>query len=291
MIDIFEHYNISIATGLVKPKTTSLFFDKIWLPKIENIIFDDEIPSEILFTPEDYEYYSKMFLFSSNLQCSIINDNNSIQMIDYISQGNDPLNYYDISFTSSYHRNASLKKITDNIRLRYGINITPIYINETAFNSDFYSNNENIYDNIHPIVIAMQNIPSIIEKELKWDQVLNFKKDKHSVQKLHRFRNWAQLSMNNLTKDEIVCTYEKACDDYKQALHKHGILTTIGSISLILNSTTTVIESIGSNTYQQLATGISIASGLSVFTLTQCYNYFETKKSPIAYIYDILKII
>lgn len=135
----------------------------------------------------------------------------------------------------------------------------------------------------------MENIPSIIEEKLEWEQVIAFKKDKQSVQKLHRFRNWVQTDMIKLDKNEIINVFEKACDEYNQALKKHGILTVIGALSLVLNSSASIIGNIGSDMYQQLATGISITTGLSVFTISQCYSFHETKNAPIAYIYDVLK--
>lgn len=51
MRNIFHKREISIATGLVKPKTTALFFDKIWIPELKNIIFDETIPQDFLYRP------------------------------------------------------------------------------------------------------------------------------------------------------------------------------------------------------------------------------------------------
>ena len=47
-----DNDNISIATGLVNPKTTSLFYDKIWIPDSlkDTDIYQSEygkIPSEV----------------------------------------------------------------------------------------------------------------------------------------------------------------------------------------------------------------------------------------------------
>lgn len=58
---------INIATGFVKPKTTSLFFDKIWLPEDDLIDYQEDIPSNILFKIETTKHKKRI-----KVVCSII---------------------------------------------------------------------------------------------------------------------------------------------------------------------------------------------------------------------------
>lgn len=293
--NIFSKSDISIATGLVKPKTTSLFFDKIWVPDMDNIIFDDKIPKEILYIHnfDDMDFYSLLYKYStignSFHPCQDITKTLNSLTLENVGMSHDEqvIKYSNMLFMSSFRRNKSIKLFVYDMKVTHNIDITPIYIDQSSFEDDFIAKSR--FSNGHPIVVAMENIPSIIEEKLDWEQVLDFKKDKQSVQNLRKFRNWVQIDMVNRTKDEIISIYEKAYDEYEQSLKKHGILTAIGTLSLVLDSSVSIIGNIGNDTYQQLATGISIATGLSVFTLTQCYSYFETKNSPIAYIYDVLK--
>lgn len=58
--------NDTVASGLVKPKITAIFFDKLWLPYYSNVFIDD-IPNEILLMDN-----TEGALFTENDFCSRI---------------------------------------------------------------------------------------------------------------------------------------------------------------------------------------------------------------------------
>lgn len=301
MRNVFAKKEKSIATGIVKPKTTALFFDKIWIPDFKDIIFDDQIPDSLLYKLDKFALCkSHMDKFGSCIQKNrpyeykgepfdwLCVKNSGANLSDIFNE--QEILYEDMKFKTSYHRNKGLKDFVNDMKNNYNVDITPIYIDKTSFEKDFFDYNDKLFENSNPITIAMEHIPSVIEEKLSWEQVLDFKKDKKSSKKLRNFRCWAERDLYNCTKTQIIHIYEHALDEYKQALKKHGILTTIGALSIIFNSSATIVDKIDSDFHSRLAAGITITTGLTVFTLKQAYDYYEAKNKPIAYVCDVLKI-
>jgi len=77
---------------------------------------------------------------------------------------------------------------------------------------------------------------SPIEAALTWEQVLDFRKDKTSRDKLRRFVHWLDKDMAGRSAafiaDEITCRLE----DYRAALRKHGIAAALGTLSSVVDS-------------------------------------------------------
>lgn len=319
-----KNKKLNIATGFVKPKTTSLFFDKIWLPEDEFIDYQEDIPSEILFSL-DYSSrkrrknrfdYSSFHISSmanrsapfSELDFSNFTQMNSMNLREFdfsmLSMANsiqfesvkekelesgNKIKYSDLEFISSKNRNKGIKIFTSAIKLDYGVDIVPIYIDSSSFEKDFlHPINIADYNISHPLAIAMEFIPEIIEEKLEWAQVLDIRRDKKSIKKLQKFRTWINADLLNCGRDEIEAKYSMALDEYKSALKKHGIMTTVGTFSTVFDVTATILENLESSIPISVAAGITIATGLSVFTLSQCYSYFENKNKPIAYVYDLM---
>lgn len=53
--------------------------------------------------------------------------------------------------------------------------------------------------------------------------------------------------------------------------------------------TSTIFGALNGDIATALMAGMTITSGLSVYTTDQYFNYRETKNMPIAYIYDLIK--
>ena len=128
---------------------------------------------------------------------------------------------------------------------------------------------------------------AIIEEKLKWKQVLEMRKVKKSIEKIHRFRRWVNVELGDKSKAEVIEIIEKAMDDYKFALKKHGIMTTNGGITTILSAAATLIEALSGDISTQISAGLIISGGLITYTAAQLGEYFEKKREPIALIYDL----
>ena len=294
---------ITIATGLVNPKTTSLFFDKLWIPQDKVIDYQEDIPSDVIFrldscakkiTRRSYKPFYIHTMANTSMRIEDIDfskysyQNSPIAFpIDLL--GESKIKYSNLTFKSSKNRNEGIKRLTDLVKQDYGIDIVPIYIDSCSFEFDF-EGQTGFYSqtNTNPIVIAMEFVPTIIEDKLEWDQILDIRKDKRSIMKLHNFRTWVNANLLNSSQEEIEAKYLIALDEYKEALKKHGIMTTVGAFSIVFDALATIVEHLESEINGSVAAGITVATGLSVFTFKQFYNYFENKAKPIAYVYDLI---
>lgn len=339
------------ATGFVSPKTTALFFDKIWLTDEEaernkvplslRLIFDDE--DEIIIT-NAYKDAT-----CNNICYNIAAANNALEIIDIekpgenqhslktnhfsseikgvrmgsdILEGRDVLRQIDekmarflytirtevgpdkYGFFTSFNRNEALRVITNRCR-RKGINLIPVFIEQTDFEKSLLmlglSNNMKPEDaqlkkmmkemipvrEVDTIAATIKAIPVVVEDGLSWEQVREIRKDKKSVEDLRRFRAWALQELAGKSQSEITDILGKELDDYEYALSKHGVLTTVGSFTTILSSASTIIEAIEGSQLQLAAAGFMISAGVITFTAQQIYEYFDARRHPIAYNYNI----
>jgi len=297
MMKIINQCKENIATGIVKPKTTALFFDKLWIPDgYENYDINCNIPEEIQFRinkplPMDIEYKlrTETSSFYSNPSPFIERD---IYDLGKIKELENFKEYKGKRFFSSKSRNNGLSKVVLTFKKFFNIDIIPIYLSPTQFDIDFNKKKTRINNNENPVVIiCTEQIPSILEEKLEWEQVLEFRCDKKAVEKLFRFRNWANIELLDCKREVIISKFELALDEYKNALKKHGIETIAGGFSTVLTSSAMILENIGEGINAQSSVGLSIAAGLTVFTVEKYLSFKETRNSPIAYIYDVFKLM
>lgn len=195
-------------------------------------------------------------------------------------------------FFSSKSRNSGLSKVVFTFKKYFNIDIIPIYLSPIQFGKDFNEKKTRSNNIENPVVIiCTEEIPSILEDKLEWDQVIEFRSDKKAVEKLLRFRNWANIELLDCKREVIISKYELALDEYKNALNKHGIETIFGGFSTVLTSSAMIFENIGEGLNIQSSVGFSIAAGLTVFTMEKFLSYKETRNNPVAYVYDIFKLI
>lgn len=333
--------NDTVATGLYRPKTTAILFDKLWIPsdfrhsQYGHDLGYDKIPLSVCVVEEIEESiksFNSMGMIRNALLTGKKVSNNSfkeaeidgLKIMPYVGQ-NRPFytveeDVLGLEFLFSGSRNIELKHVVNSFKRIYDIEIVPIYLGHTAFEESLlahddemaqfqlqrYKHNSEINSlfqfDLFPIPnmlefeertthnayeICISNIPTIIEEKLKWKQVLEMRKDKKSIEKIHRFRRWVNVELGDKSKAEVIEIIEKAMDDYKFALKKHGIMTTIGGITTILSSAATLIEALSGDISTQISAGLIISGGLITYTAAQLGEYFEKKREPIALIYDL----
>lgn len=274
------------ATGLVKPKTTAIFFDKLLVTedlldrRLSRLGYTD-IPNEILLRP--------------NLSRFVVAHEISHFVMDMGIQEYSSDNIYSLFtdqtqvYKTSMNRNQRIYEVIEIYRQQLGINIVPIYFSPIEYEQYFLPSNNNVNQLSPTISICINQIPEIVEDKLTWEQVLQIRQDKESLKKVRRFNNWVTLELSNKSQSEISAILEKSIDEYSYALKKHGIKTTVGAISTIQSITTTIATAFTENT-NFLVPGIMISTGVSVFAINSFIDSIEAKRHPIAIIYDLLKI-
>ena len=305
------------ATGIARPKTTALFFDKLWAPNdIRRGFYGqtfglDLIPDTIIMDEEDLPYDKReryvaaeelmvASLFRYSLMDTYEFDTyekelpNLYECFNSGFEGGITENYKAGDFTRmrrSQNRNNGLLSCTLALKEDLGIDIVPIYIDKTRFEKECLQTSsyiEVLSENVIEMVI--KSIPIAVEDHLSWDQVLDFRQDDESKLKMRRFLSWASDEMKGKSKDEVQESIGTALDDYRFALKKHGIETISSGITTILTLTETAIQAMNDINSITIPLGITISAGLTQFAVSSFVNYKDIKRRPIAYIYDIVNL-
>lgn len=275
------------ATGLVKPKTTAIFFDKLLVTddlldsRLSNLGYTD-IPSEILLRPHLH-----------NQSCFVVAHELAHFVMDMGMEKHPSGNPYDLFsnrtqiYKYSTNRNHRIYEVIELYR-QLGINIVPIYFSPTEYEQHFLPRNESTSLLSPTISICINKIPEMVEDKLTWEQVLDIRKDKESLVKIRRFNNWVELELTNKSESEIIAIFEKKLDDYSWALKKHGVKTSIGAISMVQSVSATLANAFAENA-SFLIPGIMISTGVSIYAIQSFVDTIEAKRHPIAIIYDLIK--
>lgn len=292
--DFFSQFQF--ATGFIRPKTTALFFDKLWAP--------DEIRKTHYGRVYGMYDMPESVCISENDVCDqdLFNDLESrLAPIVYKMSKSDRKSPVDSlegfrNMLLSENRNKGIILGTSVLNQYFGINIVPILVDKTRyeldierhnkktqrFDSDSNSQPNNIWE------LTIHALPSVIEEKLTWNQVLEFRKDKKSVGKLRRFLSWANVNFQGKSKSQIQDEIGRALDDYKYTLKKHGIETTISGFTTVLSSTSTVLGAINDIQSAGTVAGIAISIGLLTYYSANEIERMTIERSPIAYIYDVI---
>lgn len=270
------------ATGVVNPKTTAVFYDKLWVPHYGVFINEEErdyfskIPKEIVLQFEVSEYRDKLD-----------------SIFRYAMIQNAYFNKFDLTYWEymySKWRNKSLLQIANTLHDAFKIDITPIFFDKTDFESSLSYNNDNETVSAEAIEFVIKGIPTILEDELDWEQVMEFRKDKKCVASAKRLMRWANCECDGLTCNDVKEKLEQEFDEYLFAIKKHGIQITTGAISTMLSSCTPIIDMINGNNKSILVGATSISVLLLTYTVDKVISNMELRRSPMACIYNLKKI-
>lgn len=244
------------ATGYIKPKTTCLFCDKIIRIDLDGW-FDEKIDED-----DDIFYYSPFIIREPVYE-------------RYHFEGRD---------RNSYNMNEIELKdyLTDMICYKavylFGeADIIPI------FSKSFYQKGSKEYVN----TFVINNIPEIVEESLTWEQVIDFKEDKQSIDKIRNLKNW-MIGLDGKSNAEIQEKIEKSIEDYKDSIRKHGIRTRMGAITTLMSATSAFVGAMPNIKNSILSSAITLSSGIIVYVVERKLHVEEIKKSPCALLYDIL---
>lgn len=273
------------ATGLVKPKTTAIFFDKL-------LVTDDLLDSRL--SRLGYTEIPNEILLRPNLSHFVVAHEIGHFIMDMGIQEYSGDNIYSLFsdqtqvYKSSMNRNQRIYEVIEIYHQQLGINIVPIYFSPTEYEQCFLPPSNTTRPLSPTISICINRIPEIIEDKLTWEQVLDIRKDKESLKKIRRFNNWVTLELANKSEAEITAIFEKNLDDYSFALKKHGVETAIGAISTVQSVSSTIITALTENA-NFLIPGITISAGITLFAVKSFIDTIEAKRHPIAIIYDLVK--
>ncbi|SIS67413.1 MAG: hypothetical protein C9355_08165 [Thalassolituus maritimus] len=81
---------------------------------------------------------------------------------------------------------------------------------------------------------TLDNLPTIDERLLEWEQALEIRSDTDSLKRIRRLRGWFLTGLANMGVDEASDVLSLAIEDYENSLKKHGVATVIGCMSILV---------------------------------------------------------
>ncbi|MGD0552873.1 MAG: hypothetical protein ABSB25_09505 [Sedimentisphaerales bacterium] len=85
------------------------------------------------------------------------------------------------------------------------------------------------------VATVLSNLEIVDEKKLTWQQVMEFRKDKISLQKYRRLLHWLDKEMIGKSQAFIEDDIAQKLVDYESTLKKHGLKTVLGTIEEVLD--------------------------------------------------------
>lgn len=310
MGDVFvsnHRQDFEIATGFIRPKTTALFFDKLLAPKsIQETEYGHVfgmygMPESIELTARDVGNSSAF----SSMMHSITISASSATRCDQCDPSIYDEYFGDFSmWLRSDARNVAIDFCANAFRKELGINLVPIHVDKTKYererekiwqngfehdNFRAWKSKNGEYTDSEVYEITIKSIPMAIEEKLTWQQVLDFREDLAEIEKLRRFRQWANISLTNKNTSQIQDELSQQLEEYEYALKKHGVQTTISGITTILSSSLLALSALGET---NLAFGCiqccSASASIIAHMSYMMFSYKDLERMPIAYVYDVI---
>lgn len=174
---------------------------------------------------------------------------------------------------------------------RCGYRVTPVYLQQTQYFAENLVGQSVVYQ------AALQNIPDLVEDNVSWEQIAEFRKDKESLRKLRNMRMWIECFVKAESVIEAEDIISRKVDDYEWALRKHGLKTATGSLSSIFDwKGVTAITSgvgltgfLGGPIWSALAGGLILGGRISLWIAERMIDREDVARgegSEIAFICD-----
>jgi hypothetical protein len=199
----------TVAVATQNPKTAALLFDRIWSPPR----IDTPIPDEV-------QYYGASFA-ELLLQTALM----SQTFMDQVRERAPTLSEQEKRDNSA----ASTRMLAEAITLETGVHAVPLY------QSRYDRGKEYIAGDRVAVHTVLTNVRVADEAALSWEQVLEFRRDADMARKYRRLLQWFDVDMTGKSLGAIEDAVVQQLEEYEQALHKHGIATTLGALESLLD--------------------------------------------------------
>jgi hypothetical protein len=271
----------TVAVALDKPKTASLFFDRIWwAPGMEG-----GPPDEMtVFGATDIEVWPLVVVLSLHPPTPVTWARVAKAFSD------------DTVIAELWAKKApAAKNIADALFLTHEINAVPMYNSTDDCLAEYSMGKTEI------ILAAVENLGIVNETNLEWRQIMDFRDDRDARAKLRRMRHWFDTELIGKPMSYVTDALATRLEDYEWALKKHGIETVTGSLSDLLDvrflpaaSAITAGFAVAAGSFWAAigATGLTLGkAALSITTrLVDLKDRERGQNSEVAFIHELKKI-
>jgi len=318
----------SFATGMVRPRTTALFFDKLWVHpalmegNLKGTMRAYAVPAELCVSNPlgsrqyflAYSYNIGMYSWDekkSDMDNYLIADLRMPEVGDVLPASSSVGSLFNIfqhdsleefgyredhdyqpsRYIDSFYREPSTKYRNKAIH-----EIVKMYDEQKVKLTAIYLHPTE-YDEVTlpqtpGLEVCLDFIPVILDAKLTWEQVLEFRKDKNAREKLDRLRRWFTIDLLTKSEEEIKSTLGKRLDDYNWALKKHGVQTVIGGLTSMLSfiAAPTALQLLTQSPLAATLSGLAIGSGAIAWVINKAIERLEVQRDEVAYIYEVRKL-
>jgi len=264
-------------------KTAALFFDRVWSPGSFGEKFDD-----IFFTGgTELEMWlgTAIALAAGETQGQIVVGPSALLQDSPIIVAANSIASSDFSF-------GMARAISESIRTAHGIGTVPMFSSSAAQDQAYTVGDARI------LVASIQNLGLIDDDKLSWDQVLEIRKDKESVAKLRKLRNWAESNMEGKPLSFMTDAIGARLSDYEWSVKKHGIQTVIGTMQSLVDpkflAAAAITTGVGAEFGHGLTVGAVTIVGQTAWSIAERFlDLADARKgenAEVAYIHDIRKM-
>jgi hypothetical protein len=251
-------------------KRAALLFDRIRKPWLSH---DDSIPTSLLFDiPNNRSNFNTVW--EKYLNELFKKDKMSKHMPQNIPTAGETLNVI----------NEFQLRVTVESFLLAGYTVTPVYNSQQRFFLDYPAGNNIVYQ------AALENLPEIIEDQVSWEQVIEFRSDKDAIRKYRALRLWLEYSLSAQSVENARDLIARGIEDYEWAIRKHGLKTATGALSSIfslnglisLTAGVGVGAAIGGPVWSALTGAIFTVGRASVWVAERMIEKQDIQRSPDA---------
>lgn len=278
----------SCAVAPQNPKTSALFFDRIWAPPVD---YQDRPPDVVsFFGGSECELWMVLgahirdfseFGSAEQRQESLLQAISGSQLSKYTKQIHDP------SVVPRVFAEMMFKEA--------GIPVTPVFDTAARVENEFKPGHAESF------LAVVDGIEIVDEQKLKWAQVIELRSDSEAKLKLRKMRNWLDSNFVGKPISFVSDSVAIKLDDYEWTLKKHGIETAQGALSDLLDSKLWIAASpaIGlmvanGADWAAALTGIAVVAGKVSASVTKKWLDFEDRKrgqgSEVAFVHELKKL-
>ena len=214
----------SAAVAIATPKTAALVYDRVWgglrydIPRDVGFHGSSDSELELLAFAQIFNFLKEL----SEDEDPTVRENAGAMRREFARR------WQDLYGSNPLHEASRL--LADGISASHGVSVTSVYASTAALDREYRPGD-------HEVIVATLSALDIpIEAALTWDQVIEFRSDGSSRNKLRRFVHWLDKDMSGRPAAFIADEVSGRLEDYRAALRKHGISVALGSLTSIVDS-------------------------------------------------------
>jgi hypothetical protein len=211
-----------VAVDVLHPKTAAVFYDRLWAGIT---VWEPDVPIQILFAPKCDE----LFNFAMEIFFGGLSNDGPGQPESYLS---------------SYGREVfekCLQKVVIECKKGGAPTVTMMFRGRDSFETTVFGQiKKDSKDSPRHrrgksqsksdiLVVTTDQMDLLDESALRWDQVLEFRKDADAARKVRWFLRWLDVELSKIEDpNEIRDVIAERLAAYRSALKKHGMATAVG---------------------------------------------------------------